>query len=102
MRRVVWSVDAGAEYRNIITYIAQDNPQAAETVGGKIRDSIKSLAAMPTGRNGRVTGTYEKPVYGLPYIIAYALSDNLGGRETLTILRIIHGARNWPERGWPE
>ena len=102
MRRVVWSADAGIEYRDIITYIARTNPQAAQTVGDKIRDSIESLAAMPTGRKGRVTGTYEKPVHGLPYIIAYALGDDLTGHEILTVLRIIHGARNWPDEDWPE
>lgn len=101
MRRVVWSVAAASEYRDIIAYIARNNPQAAETVGNKIRDSIESLAVMPTGRSGRVTGTHEKIVHGLPYIIAYALSDDLGGHEILTILRIIHGARNWPNESWP-
>ena len=102
MRRVVWSADAGIEYRNIITYIARTNPQAAQTVGGKIRDSIESLAAMPTGRKGRVTGTYEKSVHGLPYIIAYALGDEPKNHETLTILRVIHDARDWREDSWPE
>jgi len=32
-----------------------------------------------------------------PYILAYALSE-----DTLTILRVIHGSRDWPEDAWPE
>jgi plasmid stabilization system protein ParE len=57
---------------------------------------------MPTGRKGRVSGTYEKVVGGLPYIIAYALGDDPPHQETITILHVIHGARDWPEETWPE
>lgn len=70
---------------------------------GLHRDAaVDRLAAMPTGRKGRVSGTYEKPVSGLPYIIAYALGDEPKGHETVTILRIVHNARNWPEESCPE
>jgi hypothetical protein len=33
--------------------------------------------------------------------IVYALGDEPKGHETLTILRVIHGARDWREEGWP-
>jgi toxin ParE1/3/4 len=56
---------------------------------------------MSTGRIGRVSGTYEKVVGGLPYVIAYAITDR-AGREAVTILRVIHGARDWPDEDWPE
>lgn len=102
MSRVLWSVDARIEYREIITYIAQDDPLAAEQTAARIRDVVQNLAAMPTGRKGRVSGNYEKVVPGLPYIVAYALGDELRGHETITVLRVIHGARNWPEESWPE
>ena len=69
MRRIVWSVDARIAYRDIIAWIARDNPQAAGTVAVRIGESIQALAFMPTGRKGRVSGTYEKVVTGLPYII---------------------------------
>jgi plasmid stabilization system protein ParE len=48
-----------------------------------------------------VRTTYEKVVTGLPYIIAYALSEERSGEERLTVLRIIHGARHWPKDEWP-
>lgn len=98
MRRVVWSIDASAGYREIITYIAL----AAEKIAARIRDAVRGLAAMPTGRKGRVSGTYEKVISSLPYIVAYALGDEPKGHETITVLRVIHGARNWPDEGWPE
>ncbi len=101
MRRVKWSIDAVDELDGIARYIAQDNPAAALEVANAIETSVNGLAAMPTGRKGRVSGTYEK-VPGLPYIIAYALGDEPKGHETVTILRVIHGARDWRQESWPE
>ena len=67
-----------------------------------IDQTIHALSATPTGRKGRVGGTYEKVVRGMPYIIAYALGDEPMGDETITILRVIHGARDWREETWLE
>ena len=102
MRRVVWSRNAHDDFRGIIGYIAQDDPAAARNVAIGIDRTIQALAATPTGRQGRVSGTYEKVVRGLPYIVAYALGDEPKNHETLTILRVIHGARDWREESWPE
>jgi plasmid stabilization system protein ParE len=101
VRRLVWSHHARDEFRRIITYIAEDNPRTAESVASRIEATLERLAEMPTGRQGRVSGTYEKVVTGLPYIIAYALNDTPGGAD-LVVLHIIHGARDWPEGEWPE
>jgi toxin ParE1/3/4 len=57
---------------------------------------------MATGRQGRVTGTYEKVVPGLPYIIAYRLVALPEGSEKLVILRVIRGARKWLPEQWPD
>ena len=103
MRRVVWSKHAHNDFRGIIGTIAQDNPAAAaDDVATRIDQTIQALAATPTGHKGRVSGTYEKVVRGMPYIIAYALGDEPKGHETVTILRVIHGARDWREESWPE
>jgi toxin ParE1/3/4 len=102
VRRVDWSIDALDELNGIVAYIARDNPIAANNVADTIERTVHGLVARPTGRMGRVNGTYEKVVSGLPYIIAYALGDELKGHETITILRVIHGARDWPEESWPE
>jgi plasmid stabilization system protein ParE len=102
VRRVVWSRHAHEDFREIIDYIAQDRPTAARNVAIHIDRTIQALAATPTGRQGRVSGTYEKVVPSLPFIVAYALGDEPITHETLTILRIIHGARDWREESWPE
>ena len=101
MRRVVWSKHAHNDFGGILDYIAEDDPTAAQHVADRIDQTIQTLATTPTGRKGRVSGTYEKVVRNLPYIIVYALGDEPKEHETLTILRVSHGARDWREEGWP-
>jgi toxin ParE1/3/4 len=102
MRRVVWSRAARRDFAGILAYIAERNPIAAEAVTARLHEAIVSLAELPTGRPGRVTGTYEKVVIGLPYIIAYGLSVDPDGATVLIVLRLIHGARDWTRDRWPE
>lgn len=101
-RRVVWSDTARADYLAIIRYIAERNPDAALRVAERIEDAGAALGDFGTGRPGRVQGTYEKLVTGLPYIIAYEINPRPEGGETVAILHVIHGARDWPEDAWPE
>ena len=100
MRPVVWSDKARRDYFEILRYLAKDNPDAAMKVVDAIEKAGNGLGERATGRPGRVTGTYEKSVPRLPYIIAYALTASRG-REVVAILRIIHTARNWPVGEWP-
>ena len=102
MRDVVWSQDALDDMDSMAAYIAADNPAAALKVLGRIEQAAEKLGQMATGRRGRVTGTYERPLSGLPYIIAYALQTLPSGRERVVILRVIHTARNWPKESWPD
>ena len=95
-RTVRWSDAALADFGDQIDYIAAHNPKAARRVAGAIDELAMALGDMPTGCPGRVTGTYEKLVVGLPYILAYAV---LG--ETLVILRVVHTSRDWPAELWP-
>lgn len=101
-RRVVWSDKARRDFQEIIAYIAERNPVAAARVADRIDQMARNLAAIPTGRRGRVSGTYEKTIPGLPYLIAYALEATEAGDEVLAVLRVIHGSRNWRAENWPE
>ena len=101
MMHVVWSLAALGELDGILAYIAAENPQAALNVIGRIEKTGNALGHMATGRQGRVSGTYEKPVTGLPHIIAYAIETRPDGGERIVILHVIHGARNWPGEEWP-
>jgi toxin ParE1/3/4 len=96
MRRVVWSESAFSDFEQAIFYVAERNVSAARLVANRVDAAARQLAEMPVGRPGRVLGTYEKPVLRTPCIIAYAVSDS-----AITILRLIHGSRDWPEGDWP-
>ncbi|MFO1047865.1 MAG: type II toxin-antitoxin system RelE/ParE family toxin [Geminicoccaceae bacterium] len=101
-RQVVWSQSAQDDYLEAIGYIARDNPDAALRVAGRIEAAGNRLGEFAVGRRGRVPGTYEKSVAGLPYIIAYEVVTLPDGIELIAVLRVIHGARNWPKGNWPD
>jgi plasmid stabilization system protein ParE len=48
-----------------------------------------------------MTNMYEKPVPGLPYILAYEIADHREGQPIIFILHVIHAARDWPPDSWP-
>jgi toxin ParE1/3/4 len=78
----------------IAEYIAQDNQTAAYAVHEAILRQVGRLAEPPQiGRPGRVEGTRELVVSGMPYIVAYRVTD-----QDVTILRVLHGAQQWPKR----
>jgi len=95
VRTIVWSVRALEEYRGAVSYIAQDDKFAAQALANRLDAAVQLLSEMPIGRAGRIAGTYEKLVLKTPYVIAYALDDEPQGDGAITILRIVHGARNW-------
>ena len=97
MRHLVWTGEARREFIDAIAHIARDDPAAARRVRERIDAAARGLAERSTGRPGRVPGTHEKSVTNAPYIVAYALDE-----RTVTILRVVHGARDWPSGRWPE
>ena len=101
MREVFWSKGALDDLNSVIQYIAAENPAAALSVISKIEKAGNALGNMATGRKGRVSGTYEKPVAGLAYIMAYAIEQRRDGGERVVVLRVIHGARDWKDAEWP-
>ncbi|MGE4417400.1 MAG: type II toxin-antitoxin system RelE/ParE family toxin [Marinobacterium sp.] len=100
-RSVRWSTDALTDLADQVAYIAAENPSAAHRVADAIDKTALALGDMPIGRPGRVTGTYEKSVTGLPYILAYAITQ-AGDEETVAIVRVIHTARDWSAEKWPD
>lgn len=100
-RPVQWSRAALDDLKAQIAHISADNPAAALQVAERISASAAALGKIATGRPGRVTCTYEKSVTRLSYVIAYAITLQ-SGRETISILRVIHTARNWPAQDWPK
>jgi toxin ParE1/3/4 len=55
--------------------------------------SVQLLADQPSlGRPGRVAGTRELVISGLPYIVVYAEQDGI-----VVILRVMHTSLKWPQ-----
>jgi plasmid stabilization system protein ParE len=100
-RPVRWSIEALDDLTDQVTYIARDNPSAARRVADALDKTALALGDMPTGRPGRVAGTYEKSVTSLPYIIAYTIAE-VGGEEVVAIVRVIHTSRDWRDESWPD
>jgi toxin ParE1/3/4 len=91
--RLEWSAYALADRIAIFDYIEADSPQAAVAVDERIREQVGVLARFPQrGRPGRVEGTRELVISRTPYVVAYRISD-----DTVRILRVLHGARSWPD-----
>jgi plasmid stabilization system protein ParE len=99
-RGVRWSAAARADLIDIAAYIAEDNPDACERLVDRIEEQGKRLGQAATGRPGRFTGSYEKPVN--PYILWYEILPEPDGSETIFILRVIHMARDWRPGTFPD
>lgn len=77
-----------------VEYIAADDPAAAAKVAQRIWNTAQLLADQPgMGRPGRVSGTRELVVPGLPYILPYVEKQGAG-----IILRVLHTSIKWPEK----
>jgi toxin ParE1/3/4 len=90
--KIVWTGKSRQDLNEIFDYILQENAQTAADVLDRIEQATKNLADHSgLGRPGRVATTRELIIPGLPWILPY-----LTGADTLTILRVIHTARKWP------
>lgn len=88
-----WTRRALRRLDQIGAHIAQDNPEAASRVVARVLAAVEALARHPAvGRPGRLEGTREFVVPGLPYIVAYRVSPS-----TVDVLTIVHTAQRWPE-----
>jgi toxin ParE1/3/4 len=88
--QLVFAQTARQDLRDIIDYIALENPAAAEKVFRAIIAVARQLADFPElGHAGRLPDTRELVVAGLPYMIVYQVA-----RNTVTIIAVFHGARD--------
>jgi toxin ParE1/3/4 len=91
--KLEWSRLAFADRDEIFDYLAADNPKAALKIDKIIKQELELLVDYPErGRPGRVEGTKELVITRTPYVVAYRIQA-----ARIRILRILHGARAWPE-----
>jgi toxin ParE1/3/4 len=88
-----WSAFALSDRDDILTHIEVDNPLAAITVDERIVAAVRRLQDIPeSGNPGRIAGTRELVGSGTPYVAAYAVTET-----EVRILRVLHGAQQWPD-----
>lgn len=91
--RLRFTAEARAHIAAIHGYISDRNPIAATQVVVRIRLAAERLTEFPRmGHAGRVPGTHEWVVRGLPYIIVYQ-ADATDSDEVL-ILGVFHAAQD--------
>ncbi len=87
MAHVVWTERAADEVEAVQSYVAADNPRAADALVQRIKAAGEDLVLFPyCGRPVR-QGVRELTIVR-PYVIRYRVSGDI-----VTILRVRHGAR---------
>jgi len=90
---VVWSPRAVEHLTHLRSYIARDNPKAANRVATALLNAVELLAELPNlGRPGRVAGTRELVVPGTPYVIPYRIRG-----DRLEVIAVFQGRQKWPK-----
>ena len=91
--RIRWTEPASRDLTQISDYIeGHDGPARARRVALGIFQGVDSLSRFPfRGRPGRKPKTREFVFPDLPFLAVYRVRD-----DCVEILRILHGAQNWP------
>jgi len=80
--KIKWVRLALTDLDEAAAFISQDNPEAAIRTVKRIREATRILSDQP-----------ELVIVGTPFILPYRVIKN-----TVQILRVLHGARKWPQR----
>lgn len=93
---IEWSPTARLDFRDIILFIAESNPQAANQFRSKILHHIKQLPKFPA--SGRVVPEVQdkniREIIQNPYRIVYRIKMS---KNVIEIVRIWHAARGKPD-----
>ena len=93
--KIVLTKPAVADLGSLVSYIAHDNPQAAEQFGNEIVAKTETLEQFP--HFGRVVPEFKdesiREIIHRPYRIVYRVREE---QKHIEILRIWHAARGIP------
>lgn len=94
--KIIWSEQAREDLREIVTFIALDNPATAESFGYLLMTKVDALAQFP--RLGRVVPEEDdediRKIIFRSYRIVYQVIEK---QQVVAIARVWHGARGEPE-----
>ena len=87
-----WSPDAADDLEAIVLHIREASPDTARRIALELYAGIGRLTEYPQmGRPGRVAGTRELALPGMPWLAIYRVSG-----EVIEIVRVLHGRQRWP------
>ena len=87
-----WTEEAANDLERIADYLVQHTPGRAPELVQHIYIAAGSLLTLPhRGRPGKVEGTRELVLSGLPYVLVYVVRQ-----DGIVVVRILHGAQQWP------
>jgi plasmid stabilization system protein ParE len=87
-----WTTAAADDLEGIAEWLFDKSPQNAAELIRKIYQAPSNLKRYPNlGRPGKKEGTCELVLAPLPYIVVYQITG-----DTMYMLRILHGAQDWP------
>ena len=93
--KIIWSAKARFDLREIIEFIARDQPGAARRFGKALVKTVESLALHPQlGRLLPERPEIYREIVQRPYRIIYRAES---GARAITVVRIWHGARGEPQ-----
>jgi len=92
--QIRWLKTAISSLDAAMTYIAQEDEEAAGKISDYIHLRVESLREQPEqGRPGRILGTRELVMDKYPFIVPYRVKDG-----ELQILRVFHTSRKPPPK----
>ncbi|MDR2892804.1 MAG: type II toxin-antitoxin system RelE/ParE family toxin [Deltaproteobacteria bacterium] len=89
-----WLPKAQENLNAELTRIAEEDEAAAKRIALIVKSRVESLEQFPeSGRPGRIPGTRELVISGLPYLLPYRMRG-----KVIEILRFFHTAQKPPNR----
>jgi len=94
--QIIWSQTAVEDLREIVQYIAMDDPAAAANLADRIVGRIESASQFPFSNRivPERADQYLREISLRPYRLVYYVDDK---RDAIHLLRVWHAARGAPD-----
>jgi toxin ParE1/3/4 len=93
--KIIWSQQARDDLRDIVTFIAENDPSVAESFGFRLMAKVDVLAQFP--RIGRVVPEEQSENSVRLFCLHTGLFTGSWRNQVIAIARVWHGARGEPE-----
>ena len=99
MTSVRWTTAALDDLEQILSYMAERNPQGAATVAERVAKAVERISTFPrANRRDDETGTYECVVRGLPLLLINEIITAKDEAECVDLVAVFHTSREPAEK----